>query len=330
MKIAVITLVGPAADFEPLREAGHELIFGPARGQSVVRLSAEEMVEMAYEAECLVYNVVTPGLLAALPNLKMVVSPYVGYDKVDVAAATEAGVLVCNTQTKASTAGMAEATLTLMLALAKRLELRSSRMRNGGWRDDGSERATLVHGSTVGIVGFGAIGQSVARHISGWGARVLAYNRSPRTEAAAELGVEMVDLPTLLAQSDIVTLHTPLTAETTGLIGEAELRSMKPNALLINTARGAVVDDAALIKAIKEDWIAGAALDVFHEEPLPVDDPLRELDPNRVIMTPHSMSNTDAARGGTQRSIVDGILTAIDGGMPRNALNPSLGGAKFS
>jgi phosphoglycerate dehydrogenase-like enzyme len=287
-------------------------------------------VEAAGEADCLIYNVITPAILAALPKLKLAITPYVGYDKIDVSAATAARVLVCNTQTEASTAGMAEGTLALMLASAKRLQLRSRRLRNGDWRDDGTERATLIHGSTIGIVGFGAIGQSFARHIFGWDARVLAYTRRPNPSLASQLGVEMVDLPKLLQQSDIVTLHVPLTPETRGLIGEAELRAMKSNALLINTARGAVVDDAALIRAINEDWIAGAALDVFHEEPLPANDPLRELDADRVFMTPHAVSNTDTARSGTQRAVVDSILTVVGGGMPRNALNPELGAPKLA
>ncbi len=329
MKIAVITLVGSADDYEPLREAGHELIFGPARSQAVTRLTQDELVEAAGDADCLIYNVITPTILAALPKLKLAITPYVGYDKIDVSAATTAGVLVCNTQTEASTAGVAEGTLALMLASAKRLQLRSARLRNGDWRDDGTEHASLIHGSTIGIVGFGAIGQSLARHISGWGARILAYTRTPNPTVASQLGVELVDLPTLLQQSDIVTLHVPLTPETRGLIGEAELRAMKPNALLINTARGAVVDDQALIRAINEDWIAGAALDVFHEEPLPADDPLRGLDADRVLMTPHAVSNTDAARRGTQRAVVDSILTVVGGGIPGNALNPGVGAPKL-
>jgi phosphoglycerate dehydrogenase-like enzyme len=325
MKIAAITLAGPVDDYEPLREAGHELTFGPARGQAVVRLTEDELVDVASDVDCLIYNVITPSLIAALPNLKVVITPYVGYDKVDVAAATDANILVCNTQTDASTAGMAEATLALMLALGKRLQLRASRLRDGGWRDDGSERAVLFHGSTVGIVGFGAIGQSVASHLLGWGVRLIAFTRTPNPETARELGVELVDLQTLLEQSDIVTLHVPLTDDTRGLIGEAQIRSMKQSALLINTARGAVVDNEALRRALNEDWIAAAALDVFHEEPLPAGDPLRDIDPDRLLMTPHAMSNTDAGRRGTQRAVVDTILQIASGEVPRTALNPSVG-----
>jgi phosphoglycerate dehydrogenase-like enzyme len=268
--------------------------------------------------------VITLEILAALPRLKFVISPYVGYDKVNLAAATEAGVLFANTQTESNTAGMAEAGLTLMLAAAKRLPQRSARLRDGGWRDDGSENATLFHGSTVGIVGFGAIGQSLARHLGGWGTRLLVHTRTPRPEVARELGVELVDLRTLLAESDVVTLHVPLEPGTRHLIGEAELRQMKANAILVNTARGAVVDQDALIRAINEDWIRGAALDVYDPEPLPEDHPLRALDPARVLMTPHSMSNTPAGRRGTQREVVDNILNAANGKAPRTSLNPQV------
>ena len=324
MKIAIAILAGPADDYEVLREDGHELTFSPKRTQAVLRLTTEQLIELAGDADGLVYNVVTPEILAALPQLKFVISPYVGYDKVNVGAATDAGVLVCNTQTEGNTAGMAEATLTLMLAVAKRLPQRSARLRDGGWRDDGAEQATLFHGATVGIVGFGAIGQSVARHLGGWGTRLLANTRTPLPDAARELGVESVDLPTLLSESDIVTLHVPLMPETQGLIGEPELRSMKPSAFLINTARGAVVDTNALCRAISEDWIAGAALDVFDPEPLPPDSPLRALDPTRVLMTPHSMSNTPAGRRGTQREVVDNLRNAANGVPPRTALNPQV------
>jgi D-3-phosphoglycerate dehydrogenase len=324
VKIAIAILVGPADDYEVLREAGHELTFSPKRSEGVLRLTTDELIELAVDADGLVYNVVTPEILAALPHLKFVVSPYVGYDKIDVQAATVASVLVCNTQTEGNTAGMAEATLTLMLAAAKRLPQRAARLRDGGWRDDGSEQATLFHGSTVGIVGFGAIGQSVARHLGGWGARLMAHTRTPREDVARELGVELVDLPKLLAEADVITLHVPLEPSTHGLIGEPELRQMKPNVTLINTSRGAVLDQAALARAIEDEWIRGAALDVFDPEPLPPYHPLRALDPARLLLTPHSMSNTPAGRRGTQREVVDNILTAANGGVPRTALNPQV------
>ena len=151
---------------------------------------------------------------------------------------------------------------------------------------------------------------------------MIAYTRTPRPDAARELGVELVDLPMLLAESDAVTLHVPLESSTRHLIGEPELRAMKSSAILINTARGAVVNQEAMIRAINEEWIAGVALDVFDIEPLPEDNPLRALDRTRVLMTPHSMSNTPAGRRGTQREVVDNILNAANGTRPRTAVNP--------
>jgi glyoxylate reductase len=134
--------------------------------------------------------------------------------------------------------------------------------------------------------------------------------------------VTLVDLPTLLRESDVVTLHVPLSPETEGMIGERELRGMKPNAFLINTARGAVIDEDALCRAIEERWIAGAALDVFRQEPLPEDSPLRRLDPDRVLLMPHATSNTAAARSGTQQKVVESVLEIAAGRVPELALNP--------
>jgi len=212
-----------------------------------------------------------------------------------VEAATDAGVLVCNTQTPANASSMAEATITLMMAAIKRLRLRSRRAWDLTWRDDGTEQAVLLYGATVGIVGLGAIGKSVARHLFGWNVRLLGFTRTPDPAVATEFGVELVDLPTLLAESDVVTLHVPLTDGTRGLIGEAELRTMKPTAYLINTARGAIVDTSAIPAAIASGQLAGAAIDVLATEPPSDNDPLLTAwrDPahpahHRVIVNPHA------------------------------------------
>lgn len=323
MKVVVL-MTGPEEDWAPAVDAGHDVVFASRRTGSSARVSEEDIVELAADADCLVYNVIPRNLLESLPHLKAIVTPYVGYDKIDVDAATDMGVLVCNTQTPANASSMAEATITLMMAAAKRLRMRSRRAWDLSWRDDGTEQAILFYGATVGIVGLGAIGKSLARHLSGWDMRLLAYTRTPDPAAAAELGVELVDLPTLLAESDVVSFHVPLTEGTRGLIGEAELRAMKPTAYLINTARGQVLDEAAFCRAIEEDWIAGAALDVFNQEPLPTDSPLLSLDPNRVPLTPHSMSNTDAARKVNRRTVVESVLTAMAGELPTTALNPEV------
>jgi len=320
MKIVVLTN-GPEEDWAPAVDAGHDVVFASRRTGSSARVTEDDVIGLAADADCLVYNVVPRHLLQSLPQLKAIVTPYVGYDKIDVEAATDAGVLVCNTQTPANASSMAEATITLMMAAIKRLRLRSRRAWDLTWRDDGTEEAVLLYGATVGIVGLGAIGKSVARHLFGWNVRLLGFTRTPDPAVATEFGVELVDLQTLLAESDVVTLHVPLTDGTRGLVGEAELRTMKPTAYLINTARGPVVDEGAMCRAIRENWIAGAALDVFNQEPLPVGSPLLSLDPNRVLLTPHTMSNTDEARKVNRRMVVQSALTALEGGVPETAVN---------
>lgn len=323
MKIAVVMANGPEEAYAPLVEAGHDVVFGTSGSTRYVRLPDEDLVALSEGAACLVFNVASRTVLESLPQLTTVVSPYVGFDKIDVEAATEAGILVCNTVSTLSSAATAEATVVLLLAMAKRLPRRMARLRAGGWIDD-TDGALLLSGSTVGIVGLGRIGTGVARRLAGWDVRLLAHTRTPKPELMAELGIEPVDLPTLLSESDFVALTVSLNPETEGMIGEAQLRSMKPSASLINTSRGLVVDEEALTRAVREEWIAGAALDAYVTEPLPADSALRGLDPERVILTPHAMSGTETARRLTKRLIMDTVLTALRGEMPGSALNPEV------
>lgn len=323
MKVVVVMPNGPEEAYAPLVEAGHEVAFGTSGSTRYVRLADPELIALSEGAACLIFNVASRAVLESLPRLTTVVSPYVGFDKIDVEAATEAGILVCNTVTTLTATAMSEATVTLLLALAKRLTRRMARLRSGGWIDD-TDGALLLSGGTVGIVGLGRTGIGVARRLAGWDVRLLAHTRTSRPELEAELGVEPVDLPTLLAESDFVVLTVSLNPETEGMIGEAELRSMKPTASLINTSRGLVVNEAALTRAVREEWIAGAALDTYVSEPLPADSPLRDLDPERVILTPHAMAGTETMRRRTKRLIMDTVLTALGGDMPASALNPDV------
>ena len=323
MKIVVVMSNGPQEEYAPLVEAGHEVVFGTSSSKRYVRLPDEELIALSEGAACLVFNVVSRHVLESLPGLATLVSPYVGFDKIDVEAATEAGILVCNTVTTFNATATSEATVTLLLAVAKQLVRRMARLRDGGWIDD-TDPAVLLSGSTVGLVGLGRIGSGVARRLAGWDVRLLAHTRTPRPELMAELGVEPVDLPTLLRESDFVTLHVSLNPQTEGMIGEAELRAMKPTASLINTSRGPVVDEDALARAIRDDWIAGAALDAYVREPLPSDSPLRDLDPERVILTPHAMSGTETMRRRTKSLIIETVLAALRGEVPDPALNPEV------
>jgi phosphoglycerate dehydrogenase-like enzyme len=313
---------GPETDYVALLDAGHELRFGVSGNDRFVRMLDEDLIALTADADCLVFNVASRRVLESLPGLTTVVSPYVGFDKIDLPAATEQGILVCNTVSPLNAIGTGEATVTLLLATAKRLVKRSARLRNGGWIDD-TDGASHIAGSTVGIVGFGRIGSGVAKRLGGWDARVISHTRTPRSELMRELGVEPVDLATLLRESDFVALTVSLNAETEGLIGEPELRAMKPTAALINTSRGLVVDEAALARAINEGWIAAAALDAFVKEPLEADSPLRSLDPERVILTPHAMS-AGTRRDMTKELIIETVLATMSGAVPDLALNPEI------
>jgi len=162
----------------------------------------------------------------------------------------------------------------------------------------------------------------VARRLVNWDVRLLAADPYVSAERARQLNVTVTDLPTLLAEADVVSLHCTLTDETRGLIGEKELRRMKPSAVFVNTARGEVMDEEAVARAIAEGWIAGAAIDAFIKEPLPLDSPLRTADPERMILTPHNVSHSEAGRRANLQLALEQILAVGRGEPPAHALNP--------
>lgn len=229
---------------------------------------------------------VTDETLAAAPRLRFIQKWGSGYEKIDTAAAARRGIGVAITA-GANAATIAEHALTLMLATLRRAAYADREMRAGRWDPAALRPITgRLGGRTVGIVGFGAIGREVARLVRAFGAEAIYHRPSgPATEGEAP-SARYADLPGLLAASDVVTLHCPGGPATAGLIGAAEIARMKPGAILVNTARGSLVDEPALIAALKSGRIAGAGLDVFAEEPLPPDSPLRGIE--TVVMTPHS------------------------------------------
>jgi phosphoglycerate dehydrogenase-like enzyme len=211
-----------------------------------------------------------------------------------------------------------------MLALGKRLKHKETILRNGGWGTD-ADRGFLLTGKTIGIVGLGRTGSGVARRLQGWGCHLVAYDPYVSRESAAELDVELIDdLPTLLRTSDYLTLHVVITEETTNMIGVAELQQMKPTAYLINTSRGRALDEDAVCKAIEGNWIAGAALDVYWQEPLPLDSPLRTLDPARVILTSHNVAASPDSRAGNLRLALESTLEVLAGRVPQYIVNPEV------
>lgn len=242
-----------------------------------------------------------------------------GTDKIDMVACTANDVAVFNAPDTLTHATASSAFL-LMLALAKRLSEQERLVRTGRWDLQPQTMGRDLPGKTLGIVGFGASGRELARLAAPWGMRIIAY--SPRADPAdaAALGVALVArLDDLLSAADFVSLHNRLDATTRGMIGERELRLLKPHACLINVARGEIVDQAALVRALRERWFSAAGLDVFEQEPLPLADPLLALD--NVILTPHWLPSTRDAARLTMTGISKGMLAAARGRVPDNVVN---------
>ena len=284
----------------------------------------DEIVRRAADADALLTMLtdrIDAAVLDAGKRLLIVAQMAVGYDNIDVPAATKRGMLVTNTP-GVLTETTADLAFSLLLAAARRVVEGDRLTRTGGWKSwhPSFLLGRDVHRATLGIVGLGQIGEAVARRARGFDMRILYHDRSRHSQAEAELGVEFVDFDRLLRESDFVSLHVPLSTETRHLIGERELSLMKPSAVLMNAARGPVVDQRALYAALRERRIAAAGLDVTEVEPIPLDDPLLTLD--NVVITPHVGSASVATRARMAEMAVESILQALRGELPSNCVNP--------
>jgi glyoxylate reductase len=297
-------------------------VFGPT---DATRLAPEleKYLPQAQGLLSLLTIPVTEALLDQCPRLRVVSNMAVGVDNIDLAACTRRGISVGNTP-GVLTAGTADLAMALLLSIARRLGEASSDARQGRWvtwSPTGWLGADL-DGAVLGIVGFGKIGQAVARRAQGFGLRLLYSDPGDHPELDAALGAQRVPLEQLLAESDFVSLHVPLTPATRGLIDAQALQQMKPGAHLINTARGPVVDTEALVAALQKGWIAGAALDVTDPEPLPASHPLYSL-PNCLI-TPHIGSATTNTRRRMAELAVENLLAGLSGQRLPHCANPQV------
>jgi len=257
---------------------------------------------------------VTREIMEASPRLRVVGIHGVGSDHVDLRAAVELGKAVFNTPS-ALTVTVAEMTMALMLALIRKVARADRAVRAGEWgRKYGDLIGFELIGKTVGIVGLGRIGSAVARRLKAFGVELLYHDVVERRELEAELGMRRVELDALLRMSDIITLHTPLAPETRGLISRRELDLMRDGVYLVNVSRGEVVDQEALVEALRSGKVAGAALDVFEDEPLDPADPLASMD--NVILTPHIGATTEEALRRMALQVAEGVIKALRGEAP--------------
>ena len=259
---------------------------------------------------------VTADVIKAGKKLQVIGRAGVGVDNIDLDAATKQGIIVVNAPT-GNTISAAEHTIALMLCLARYIPQANVSLKGGAWKRN-DFMGTEVRGKTLGIIGLGNVGSEVARRARGLEMKLLAYDPFVSVDYAKNLQVELVTLEKVLKESDFITLHLPLTAQTKGMIGANELAMMKKSARIINCARGGMIDEQALANAVKEKKLAGAAVDVFPKEPA-TESPLFAVD--NVIVTPHLGATTTEAQALAATMVVEQIIDVINGRMPRYAVN---------
>ena len=297
----------------------------PARMTALPFIATEdEMIASTRDADALVTSAspVTRGVMSALEGLKVVARTGVGFDVIDVPAATELGVIVVNIP-DIWVREVANHALALLLAWNRKIVVLDRQVHAGVWSAGvPGERTGSLHGETVGIVGLGNIGSAFARRVAALETKVIACDPYVDDARFAALGVERVSLEALAERADYVSVHTLLNAETHHLIGEAFFRRMKPTAILINTSRGPVVDEVALARALQDKRLAGAALDVWEQEPVAADNPLLKMD--NVIATPHAAYFSSPAVAQVPRRCGEEVARVLTGQRPLNVVNPEV------
>ena len=290
-------------------------------------LSPEELSERLQQENIPIVIIEADFIFAEVfegaPNLRLVGICRNAVDHVDVGAATRHGVLVVNTPGR-NAVSVAELTIGMMLSLARQIPAADSLIRSGGWDDPVgpymARRGLELSGKVAGIIGFGAIGAEVARRLHAFDMQVITYDPYVSPEKLAQADVQQVKLPVLMERSDFALIHCAVTPETTGLIGGDEFALMKPTAYLVNTAGWEIIEEKALMDALQQKRIAGAAFDVFETHPVSPDSPLLKLD--NVLLTPHIGGATDGTLARYSRMLAEDIERFLDGKRPRNLVNP--------
>lgn len=323
-------------NMSPLPEAFIKALLAPYLGEldrpvEVVTVTIKDGMERLREAlkraDVVIgdYTFATPitaEMCGFMEKVRLIAQPSTGFDHIDVEACARKGIPVANIG-GANAVSVAEYTIAAALVLLKRLVKAHLDVSEGRWSQwELMELGTYeLHGKTWGIIGLGRIGLEVAKRLKCFGVKILYYDKVRREKEEAELGIEYAPLPRLLKQSDIVSIHVPLTSETRGMIGEKELRLMKPTAILINPSRGEVVDEEALARALSEGWIMGAAVDVYSREPPGPDHPLMRVRNVNLLRTPHIAGATTDARSRIIATTIENVVRVLKGEPPLNVVN---------
>ena len=315
-----------------LAEAGCEVMLGDLVWRTKMGATHDDVLQLGASAQAMIGAIVRGvifdgSFMDRMPELRIIAKYSIGYDDVDLDAAAQRGILVTHSPTEANWGAVAEGTMAMMLGLLKQVRERDRHVKEGGWRIPELDATYLGQrqdgygGVTIGIIGLGRIGSRIAALLAPWRVRLIAYDPYIDESKFVHHNVQAVDLQTLLKESDVVTIHCTLTHETRHLISKAQFSLMKSSAIIVNAARGPIVDGDALFDALDKDVIAGAAIDVFEIEPVPTQSPLLGLG-EKILVSPHNISATKG--GGLGPAIpwaTQAALTALRGEVPRHVVN---------
>lgn len=306
----------PDEEREVLRRIGADLEMHQCQTE-------EEVIDVAKDADGILntYAPVSRRVIESLRKCRAIGRYGIGYDTIDVATATERGIAVMNVPTYCVDE-VADHTLALILAAARRVSIYDRSIRGGSWDWRDGRPIGRLRGQTLGLVAVGRIGRSLAERVRSMGMRVIAYDPYVPAERMREIGVEPVDLDTLLRTSDVISVHTPLTSETRYMLGRGQFAKMKRTAILVNTSRGAVVNVPELVEALRDKVIGFAALDVLEKEPPSPDDPILGLD--NVVLTPHAAFYSEGSVKEVKITASEDVARVLTGRRPINCVNPSV------
>ncbi len=281
---------------------------------------AKQLLDITKDADAIItqYSDINREVIENLEHCKMIIKYGIGVNNIDSNAATEKGIYVCNVPDY----GIDEVSnhaIALLMALARKLPTITDALRKGDWGYGSIVPLHRVAGSTLGLIGFGRIPQLVAKKMAGFDVNIIAYDPFFDKQKAADMGVKLVDLDELCKESDYISIHCPLTPETTHIINKDRLSMMKQHAIIINTARGPVICEEDLIEALNSHTIAGAGLDVYEEEPIKIDNKLLSME--NVIATPHCAWYTEEAILNLQRKVAEEVANVLQGNLPFNLCN---------